>query len=421
MQKNWYADTATPTPDRPTLTEALEADVCVVGAGITGCSAALHLARRGYRVVVVEARTVGHGASGRSGGQLIAGFNRGQDVLEHLVGPEDARALWDLGEESLSLTRALIAEHAIACDLTDGHITLAADRPGHRREIEETFEEWSRLGRRDLALWDRDTTRARVASDHYVGALYDPHGGHLHPLNYTLGLARAAEAAGATIFTGSPMTRLEDGPPATVHTPHGRVRAPFVLLAGNAHLIGRESRLSGRLMPINTYVATTPPLGSARARALLPGNEAAADLYFSINYFRLTADHRLLFGGRVGYGRQAPDGARQAMQRTIARIFPHLTGTPIDHAWGGTIGITMNRLPDFGRVAPHVLYAHGYSGHGLAHAGLAGKLMAEAVAGQAERFDVLARIPHRRFPGGTLLRFPLLALAGTWQKVRDVL
>lgn len=421
MQRNWYADTAAPAPERPPLSGPLEADVCVVGAGITGCSAALHLAQRGYRVAVIEARTVGYGASGRSGGQLIAGYNRGQDTLTRLVGAADARALWDLGEEALTLTRALIAEHAITCDLTDGHITLAADKTAHRREIEQTYTEWTGLGRPGLELWDQETTRARVASAHYVGALYDPHGGHLHPLNYTLGLARAAEAAGATIFCGTPMTRLDDGDPATVHTPDGQIRARFVLLAGNAHLIGREPRLKGRLMPINTYVATTRPLGSAGARALIPGNEAAADLYFSINYFRLTADHRLLFGGRVGYGRQAPDGARRAMQRTIARIFPHLTSAPVDHAWGGTIGITLNRLPDLGRVAPNVLYAHGYSGHGLALAGLAGKLVAEAMAGQSERFDVLARIPHRSFPGGTLLRFPLLALAGTWQKLRDVL
>lgn len=424
MQPSWYAATAAPAPARPPLAEAAEADVCVVGAGISGCSAALHLAERGYAVRVIDARHVGFGASGRSGGQLIAGFNRGQDVLEALVGPADARALWDLGEESLALTRALIARHAIACDLTDGHVTLAADRKAHRRDIEETFAEWSRLGRRGLEVWDRATVRDRVRSDHYVLGLHDPHGGHLHPLNYTLGLARAAEAAGAVFHDGTPLIRLVDGEPAVVETPTGRVRARFVVLAGNAYLgrAGRgERRLAGRIMPINTYVATTAPLGAAGAAALIPGNQAAADLYFAINYFRRTADHRLLFGGRVGYGREAADGARRQMRRTIARIFPQLRDVPLDYAWGGAIGITVNRLPDLGRLAPNVLYAHGYSGHGLAHATLAGKLLAEAVSGQAERFDVLARIPHRPFPGGTLLRFPLLALAGTWQKLRDYL
>ncbi len=402
----------------------MEADVCVVGAGITGCSAALHLARRGYRVRVIEARQVGFGASGRSGGQLIAGFNRGQAALTRMVGAADARALWDLGEEALGLTRALIAEHAIACDLADGHVTLAADRAAHRRDIEDTFEEWSRLGRRGLEIWDRDTVRRAVRSDHYVMGLHDPRAGHLHPLNYTLGLARAAGAAGAVFHEDTPLTRLRDGDPAVVETPGGRVTARFVLLAGNAYLArlgGGDRRLSGRLMPINTYVATTAPLGDSAARELIPGNQAAADLYFAINYFRLTPDHRMLFGGRVGYGREAADGARRQMRRTITRIFPRLADVALDYTWGGAIGITVNRLPDVGRLAPNVLYAHGYSGHGLAHATLAGRLVAEAVAGQAERFDVFARIPHRRFPGGALLRFPLLAMVGTWQKMMDYL
>lgn len=418
--RSWYAATATPAPTRPPLRGTVEADVCIVGGGMTGCSAALHLAERGYRVVLLEGERVGFGASGRSGGQMIAGYNRDQDTIARLVGADDAHRLWDLCEESLSLTRELIGRHGIACDLTDGHVTVGT-KARHAADLREMMDEWAGLGRRDLEWWDRDTTRSRIASPHYLCGVKDPHGAHLHPLNYTLGLAAAAEAAGATLYEGSAMTAWEPGEPAVVRTADGEVRARFVLLCGNAYLWAQERRLGRAIMPVGTYIVATEPLGEERACALIAGNEAVADANFVLNYFRLSSDHRMLFGGRVSYSRLEPASVAETMRRTMVDVFPQLRDVRVEHAWGGFVAITMNRLPHFGRLGSNVLFAQGFSGHGVALTGLAGRLMAEAVAGQAERFDVFGRIPHAAFPGGTLFRTPMLVLGTLWHRLRDML
>jgi gamma-glutamylputrescine oxidase len=415
-----YAAARGPRPLRPALAGQHAADVCVIGAGITGCSAALHLAERGYRVAVVEAETIGFGASGRSGGHLIAGYNLGQEAIAQKVGADDAARLWALSEESLALTRALIKGHAIACHLTPGHV-LVATKPRHLDALMATAEEWTRLGRPGVEVWDAATTQAAIASRRYIGGLHDPGGGHLDPLAYTLGLARAAEAAGATFYEASPMTSWEAGDPATVRTPGGALQARFVVLAGNAYLWGRDRRIGRTIMPVGTYVIATEPLGAERARALIPGNQAVSDLAFVLDYFRRSPDHRLLFGGGVSYSRRDPHDVAASLRKTMLRAFPQLADVAVEHAWGGSVAITLNRLPEFGRIAPNVLFAHGYSGHGLALAGLAGKLMAEAVAGQAERFDVFTRIPHAAFPGGAALRTPLLVLGMAWHRLRDLL
>lgn len=412
---------ANPSPGvRPVLSGDHAADVCVVGGGITGCSAALHLAERGLRVVLIDGERVGFGASGRSGGQLIAGYNRDQATLARLVGRDDARRLWDLSEEALALTRGLIARHAIACALTPGHL-LVATKPRHLADIAATAEEWTALGRPGIEVWDTARTRQAVASERYIGALADPGGGHLDPLAYTRGLAAAAEAAGASLYEGSPMVSWQEGDPAVVRTPAGSVTAPFVVLAGNAYLWARERRLGRTIMPVGTYLVATAPLGGDRARALIPGNQAVSDLNFVLDYFRRSPDDRLLFGGRVSYSRRPPGDLKAAMRATLLRAFPQLADVPVEHAWGGFVAITLNRLPQFGRLAPNVLYAQGFSGHGLALAGLAGKLAAEAVAGQAGRFDVFTRIPHAAFPGGTALRTPLLVAGMAWHRLRDLL
>jgi len=418
--QTWYAATATATPERPRLTGTVEADVCVVGAGITGCSAALHLAERGYSVVLLDAARVGHGASGRSGGQIIAGYNQSQAAIAKLVGAADARRLWALSEEAIALTRALIARHGIACDLTDGHLTVG-EKPRHARELREMMAEWQAHGRDGLEYWDAAETRARLASPRYTCGVRDAHGGHLHPLNYTLGLAAAAEAAGARIHERSPVTAWEGGDAVVARTPHGQVRARHLLLSGNAYLWDARQPMAHTIMPVTTYIAATEPLGAARARALIPGNEAVADCNWAINYFRLSADHRLLFGGDASARPLPPDRIATALRARMLSVFPQLAGVRIDHAWGGKVAITLNRLPHFGWLGKNVLFAHGYSGHGIALAGLGGKLAADAIAGQAERFDVFARIPHAPFPGGPLLRAPLLYLATTWARLRDML
>lgn len=389
---------------------------------MTGCSAAIHLAERGYRVAVIEENRVGFGASGRSGGQVIAGYNRDQNHIAGLVGQDDADRLWQLSEESLAMTRELIARHNIDCDYRPGHIHVG-EKPRHAREMLEAVEDWTRLGRPGVEFLDTEEVQARVASPLYTSGFYDPHGGHLHPLNYTLGLARAAEAAGAVIYEDTPMTGWTSlgRDKAEVTTPRGTIRAKWVVMAGNAYLWRTERRIGRKIMPVGTYIVATESLGEERAAALIPGDEAVADTNFVLNYFRRSADHRMLFGGRVSYSRVEPASVAQAMRKTMVRYFPQLADTKVEFAWGGYVAITVNRLPHFGRLADNVLYAQGFSGHGVALTGLAGRLMAETVAGQAERFDVVTRIPHMSFPGGTLFRTPMLVLAMQWHALRDML
>ncbi|WP_299442751.1 FAD-binding oxidoreductase [uncultured Rhodospira sp.] len=417
--RSYYADTAAPWPARPALDGDPAADVCVIGAGMSGLCAALFLAARGYAVRVLEQHATGFGASGRSGGQLIAGFAAGMDAVRAQLPSTEAQVYWDLGTEAVTLVKDLIHQHTIACDFTPGYIEVAL-KARHVAELEESAADWARLGYRGLELWDQATTRQRVASDRYVGAVYDPGGGHLHPLNYTLGLATAAERAGAVIHESTPMLDFEetaDG--VTVRTPQGRVRARWLILCGNAYLWRTVPAIGARIMPVGTYIIGTAPLGEARARALIPGNEAVSDTNFVLNYFRLSADHRLLFGGRVSYSRVEPASVAQAMRRTMLWTFPDLRDVPVEYAWGGYVAITVNRLPHFGRLGRRTLFAQGFSGHGVGLTSLAGQVMAEVVAGQEERFDLLARIRHLPFPGGRLLRTPLLVAATMVHRIRD--
>jgi len=424
IESPWYAVTAAPAPRRPALAGDLDADVCVVGGGVAGCSTALHLAERGFDVVLLEESAIGHGASGRSGGQLLPGYSCGQDKLARLLGPPDARRLWDWSVEGLALARDRIARHAIVCDLQAGHLQVAV-RPRQLDAVAQEqaqLESWGYVGTR---LLDRDALRTIVASPRYLGGLYDPHAAHVHPLNYTLGLARAAEAAGARLREGSRVLAVEPGPTpgarATVKTAQGRVRARWVALCGNAKLGSAAPTIRRRIMPIATYMVATAPLGPALARELIANRAAVADLNWVLDYFRLSHDDRLLFGGKVSYSGYDPGGIVPGMRRRLDRVFPQLAKVPLDYAWGGLLDITVNRAPDFGRLAPNVYYLQGFSGHGLVLAGLGGRLVAEAVAGHAERFDVYARIAHRPFPGGRLFARPTLVAAMAWFRLRDAL
>jgi gamma-glutamylputrescine oxidase len=406
---------------RETLRGAMRADVVVLGGGIAGCSAALHLAKRGYRVALLEARVVGFGASGRSGGQTIFGLALSQKALAAEVGRDDARRLFDLSVEALDLTQSLINENAIDCDYRPNHVHVAV-KPRHVQELEgwarELHEENDYPSAR---LLNRDELEAHVRSGRYLGGLLDPRSGHLHPLKFTQGVARAAETAGAKIFENSQVLRYEDGPEVTVHTAHGTVRCAHLVLCGNAYIGAVAPSLARRILGVGTYIIATEPLGEERVRALLPSNAAIADINWILDYFRRSADHRLLFGGRVSYSAVQPPHLAESMRKRMLRIFPTLTDAKVAYAWGGFLDITMNRAPDFGRLAPNVFYMQGFSGHGMSLTGLAGKLVAEAVAGTAERFDVFARIPHRDFPGGRLLRRPSLVLAMTYYRLRDLL
>jgi gamma-glutamylputrescine oxidase len=418
---SYYAASANPAPDRPTLAADVEADVCVVGGGIAGCSTALHLAERGYRVVLLEGQRVGWGASGRNGGQAIVGYACSQDKLVAQVGRDDARKMFDISVEAQHLLRSLVERHRIDCDLHWGHLHTALkprqldDLRAHQQELEG---EYGYGGTRWL---ERDELRQLLATDRYIGALRDDRSGHLHPLNYTLGIAAAAESAGARLYEGAEVVGLDYGATVRVRTQSGAsVRAKHVALCCNAFIDSRISKkLRDRIMPVGTYIIATARLGRERIESLMRENVAVSDVNFVLDYFRRSDDYRLLFGGRVSYsGRDALNTAKATRVRML-KVFPSLADAKVEYAWGGHVDITMSRAPDFGRLTPNVYYLQGFSGHGLALTGMAGKLVAETIAGQAERFDLFTQLKHRDFPGGPALRMPGLVLAMLWFRLKD--
>ena len=418
---SWYAATAQPGERLPALAGRERADVCVVGAGFTGVSAALHLAERGYSVVVLEADRVGWGASGRNGGQVGSGLRESTSALERSLGPLRTATLWALCEEAKAIIAERIARHGIQCDWRAGNL-LASTRERYMGWIEREAEFCHRrFGYRGYRMLSRAEMREEVASACYVGGRMDEGGGHLHPLRFVLGMAEAAARAGARIFEGSRVERIRWGSPARVSTAHGAVDAGYVVLAGNAYLGRLEPRIESRIMPIVNHVLATEPLGERRARSLIRSGACVHSTRFVVDYYRCTADHRLLFGGGETYSDRPLDDPRAFVRRYMLRVFPQLADVRIDHAWSGRLAITMNRLPHVGRLAPNGYFAQGFSGHGVALTQIAGKLVAEAVAGTAERFDVLAGLRHRAFPGGRWLRHPLLVLGMLYYAFRDKL
>lgn len=415
---SWYLATARGLTTYPPLAGVTTADVCVVGAGYTGLSAALHLAERGYSVVVLEGRRVGWGASGRNGGQLGTGQRREEGDLEAAFGRDGACQLFRLGIAGRDLVKDLIRRHAIDCDLTPGQLLCAAkprDVPDLERRAARLARDYEYPHQRVLS---RVELREIVASPAYHGGILDSGAAHLHPLNYALGLARACIQAGVRIHELSRVTGYSATSPIVVRTGHGEVRARQLVLACNGYLEALEPRIADRIMPINNFLLATAPLGPAVQR-VIAGPACVHDTLFVVNYFRLSPDGRLIFGGGENYTRRFPADLKGFVRRQMLRIFPQLAPVPIDYAWGGTLAITMNRLPHLGRLAPDVYFAQGYSGHGISTATLAGQLMAEAIAGTAERFDVFARLPPPPFPGGTLLRWPGQVLGMLWFALRD--
>ena len=418
---SWYEATARREAPLPALEGDIDADVCVVGAGLSGCSTAMHLAQRGYKVVVLEAERIGYGASGRSGGQIIPGWAGGMDKIAGQLGKADAKRVWDFSIEGIELTRELIERHRIDCDLAWGHLHVAL-KPRQRRELLDwQSEQEGEFGYRKLRFMERAETESWIASRRYVAGLHDAGAGHLHPLRYTLGVGRAAIAAGARIFERSEVTAITYGPTVTVKTAKGSARAKFLALCANVGHVDLSDRLARKLIGVASYIVASKPLGAARAAALLKDNIAVADLNWIIDYYRLSADHRMLFGGRVSYSGLDPLGTARATRVRMLNVFPQLADVEIEYAWGGMIDITMSRLPNFGRLDSNVYYLQGYSGHGMVAATIAGRIAAEAIAGQAERFDVMARIRHHDFPGGSLFRRPTLVMAMTWFRLRDLL
>jgi gamma-glutamylputrescine oxidase len=415
---SWYAATATPLAPFAPLKGAHKADVCVIGAGYTGLSAALHLAQAGREVVLLDAQRVGFGASGRNGGQLGSGQRMEQDALEALVGAPEAAKLWELGEDAKNLVKSLIADHRIDCNLKPGVAwTGSSDKEvRHLHEYADLLA--GTYGYDQIETLDHAGLQSVCPSPDYRGGILDMGAAHLHPLNFALGLARAAVAAGVRIFERSAVHRVDEGTPATVRTDGGHVVADHVILACNGYLGGLNRRVAARVMPINNFIAATEPLGE-RIKDVLPRDVAVADSRFVVNYFRLSHDGRLLFGGGESYGYRFPADIAAKVRKPMSVVFPQLRDVKIDYAWGGTLGITMKRLPYLARTSRNVLSASGYSGHGVGTATHAGQLMARAVQGDGEGFDTLSALPSSPFPGGSALRSPLLVLAMSWYSLRD--
>jgi gamma-glutamylputrescine oxidase len=415
---SWYAATANPTPKRPHLDQDIKCDVAIIGAGYTGLSAALYLTEAGLDVVVLEAHRVGFGASGRNGGQLGSGQRVDQSELNRLLGDQDGDAVWRLGVEAVELVKSLIKTHDIQCDFKEGVADLATSTKG-ASELHHYAEYLvKRYNYDSVEILNAQAGRDLCRSDRYHGGILDRAAGHLHPLNYALGLARAAETAGAKIYENTLVNSFDQGARPVVKTDQGSITCSHLILACNGYLGDLSPKVAAKVMPINNFIVATKPLG-AQAQDILTKDIAVADSNFVVNYFRLSSDGRLLFGGGENYGYKFPKSIETTVRKPMERIFPQLKGIEVDYAWGGTLAITMRRMPYMTRLLGNVLSASGYSGHGVGTATFAGKLMAKAILGEGAGFDTMARVPAQTFPGFGWGRSPLLALAMTWYGLRD--
>jgi len=417
MEQSYYVATANAFAASPRLEGDIETDVVIIGGGYTGLHAALNAAERGFSVVLLEAGRIGWGASGRNGGQMIPGWRKGAAELIARYGKDAARVIFDLGLEARALTLDRIAKHAIACDVrTNGHLTLAAkprDLEWMRQEAETLAQTMDYPHARVLPATEVET-KARTVAFH--GGFLDAGGGHLHPLNYALGLAEAARGAGVALFEQSRVIQADSARGVIARTEHGAVRARYGVLACDALLGDLEPRIAKRIMPVANYVIATEPLTSPGA--VIADDLAVSDSRFVVNYFRMSADGRLVFGGGERYTPEPPADIARFGRNHLLKVFPDLRGARIDYAWGGLVSITMSRLPHIGRVGD-LFFAHGYSGQGVLTPAIAGKVLSEAMAGTAERFDVLADLAPPEFPGGAALRSPLYVLGMLWYALRD--
>ena len=418
--QSYYAASANPTPPRPQLQGEVETDVCVIGAGYTGLSSALFLLEHGFRVTVLEAAKVGFGASGRNGGQIVNSYSRDIDVIERTVGPGQAQLLGEMAFEGATIIRDRVARYQIQCDLKDGGV-FAALTPKQMGHLEAQKRLWERYGHTQLELMDQTRIREVVACDQYIGGLLDMSGGHIHPLNLALGEAAAVESLGGTIYEQSAAIRIERGANPVVHTAEGKVRAKFIIVAGNAYLGNLVPELAAKSMPCGTQVITTEPLSDELANTLLPQDYCVEDCNYLLDYYRLSADKRLIFGGGVVYGARDPANIEAIIRPKMLKAFPQLKDVKIDYAWTGNFLLTLSRLPQVGRLGDNIYYSQGCSGHGVTYTHLAGKVLAEALRGQAERYDAFAGLPHYPFPGGKLMRTPLTALGAWYYGLRDKL
>ncbi|MBA1239407.1 MULTISPECIES: NAD(P)/FAD-dependent oxidoreductase [Stutzerimonas stutzeri subgroup] len=415
---SYYAATANSANARPELQENKQVDVCIIGAGYTGLSTALFLLEHGFSVAVLEAARVGFGASGRNGGQIVNSYSRDLDSIERSVSDSAAKLIGEMAFEGGQIIRDRVARYGIECDLKDGGV-FAAFNPKQMRHLEDQKALWERYGYQHLELLDNQHIKQVVACDRYVGGMLDKQGGHIHPLNLALGEAAAVESLGGAIHENSPAVRIERGNEALVHTPKGMVRAKFVVVAGNAYLGNLIPELAAKSMPCGTQVIATEPLDEALAKSLLPQDYCVEDCNYLLDYYRLSADKRLIYGGGVVYGARDPADVESIIRPKMLKTFPQLENVKINYAWTGNFLLTLSRLPQVGRLDNNIYYSQGCSGHGVTYTHIAGKIIAEALSSQAARFDAFASLPHYPFPGGQRFQIPLSALGAMYYTLRD--
>jgi gamma-glutamylputrescine oxidase len=417
---SWYAATVGEVTNYPQMEGSLSVDVCIVGAGFTGVSTALTLAERGYDVAVVEANRVGWGATGRNGGQLINGIS-GLEKIQKRYGDGIADMLWDLRWRGNDIVRDWVAKYGIHCELRDGFVETAV-KPRHLKALEEWAGELERRRfPRRWEIWDRAKTREMLGTEAYIGGCVSFHDGHLHPLKLCVGEARAAHGLGVRIFEQSPVTGIVHGPRPAVVTARGRIQADSVVLAGNAYHFLEARHLSNLVFPAGSFIIATEPLAEDVAREINPLDVAVCDMNEILDYYRMSPDRRLLYGGRCNYSGRDPRSIKDTLVPRMLDIYPQLEGVRIDYEWGGKIGIVLNRVPLLGRIHGNVYYCQGYSGHGVNATHILGEVTADAIAGTMETFDLFADYPHFRVPGSQWFGNQLIALGMLYFRLKDLL
>jgi gamma-glutamylputrescine oxidase len=416
---SYYAASANPTPKRPALTGINEVDICVVGAGYSGLSTALHLAEAGHRVAIIEGARVGWGASGRNGGQIVNGLNASLSTIERRYGRTTSSFVAGLVQEGGQIIRERIKTYCIQCDLKENNIFVGLTA-AHMRELEARQKLWQGYGIDNQELLSREALRAHVASDLYAGGLIDRTGGHMHPLNLALGEAAAFEKLGGKIYELSPVISVNtDATKPEVKTAKGKMICKTLVLCGNAYLGDVMPGLARRVMPVSTQVMATEPLGEDLAAKLIPGDACVEDIRYILDYYRLSADKRMLFGGGTVYGGSDPKDIKAKLLPNMLKVFPQLAGKKIDYAWSGNFALSFSRVPQLGRIGANTYFAHGYSGHGVTGSHTFGRILSEAICGDLGRFDVFAKLPWYPFPGGRTFRVPYSVVGSWYYALRD--
>ena len=416
---SYYAASANPAPERPRLQGSVDTDVCVIGAGYSGLSTALHLAEKGYKVTVIEGARVGWGASGRNGGQIVNGLNAGLQTIEKRYGSEVGAFVGKVLQEGNQIIRQRVKKYDIQCDLKEGNVFTAFNSK-QMGELEDKQELWRRHGMDDHELLDKEAMRKHVGSDAYLGGMLDNSGAHMHPLNLCLGEAAAIEKNGGVIYEMSPVVSVDHASEnPVVRTAEGEVRCKTLIICGNAYLGKVVAPLTSRVMPVSTQIIATEPLGEDKAHELIPSDVCIEDARYVLDYYRLSADKRLLFGGGTVYGGADPSDIEAKLRSNMEKIFPQMKGVKVDYAWSGNFALSFSRVPQMGKLGPNTYFAHGYSGHGVTGSHLFGRILSEAVDGDNSRFDVFAKVRWYPFPGGRMFREQYSMIGSWWYQMRD--